>query len=559
MPQAESAFVSVRPSDGAILSLVGGFDFDRNKFNHVTQAYRQPGSSFKPFIYSAALEKGFSPATVVNDAPLYFDAAQTGGEPWEPKNYDGTFEGPMRLRTALMKSKNLVTVRVMQAIGPQYAQDYIARFGFDPKLHPAYLTMALGAGAATPLQMVAAYSVFANGGYRVTPYLIDRIVDARGNVLSKATPAVAGVNAEPAIDPRNAFIMTTMMRDVVRAGTARARQPARPARPRRQDGDDQRQRRRLVLRLQCVDGRGRLDRLRPAADARQQRDRRGCGVADLDDVHGQGAQGRARNAAQAAGRSRRRAHQCGFRLARNRRPRRHPRIFFLGIHAAQERRRTGHRRRARAARGPQSAVLSFGLAYRIVTGPAQPGADRAGDGAADRRARTVRLGGGEAQGLPRAGLERSGGAAGQRRDRAGVARLQQPLPAAGASRFAARPAQDRAGLDGAPRAVAAPAGRRRRCGLGDRPQRRATRTGGRGSQGGRTRVDQRRDRVHRRAAAGRHGGARLNAGRGAAAVRLDIVSPQQRRSRPRHNDEERLSTLRAQVVAGDGARGSDSP
>ena len=228
MPQVESALVSIRPNDGAILSLVGGFDFDRNKFNHVTQAYRQPGSSFKPFIYSAALEKGFSPATVVNDAPLYFDAAQTGGEPWEPKNYDGTFDGPMRLRTALMKSKNLVTVRVMQAIGPQYAQDYIARFGFDPKLHPAYLTMALGAGAATPLQMVAAYAVFANGGYRVTPYLIDHVVDSRGNVLSKATPAVAGVNAEPAIDPRNAFIMTTMLRDVIRGGTgARANQLGR--------------------------------------------------------------------------------------------------------------------------------------------------------------------------------------------------------------------------------------------------------------------------------------------------------------------------------------------
>jgi penicillin-binding protein 1A len=220
MPQAESAFVSARPSDGAILSLVGGFEFDRNKFNHVAQALRQPGSAFKPFIYSAALEKGFSPATIVNDAPLYFDASQTGSEPWEPKNYDGKYEGPMRLRTALMKSKNLVTVRVMQAIGAQYAQDYISRFGFDPKLHPAYLPMALGAGAATPLQMLGAYSIFANGGYRVTPYLIDHVVDARGNTLSKATPAVAGENAERAIDPRNAFIMTTMMRDVVRAGTA---------------------------------------------------------------------------------------------------------------------------------------------------------------------------------------------------------------------------------------------------------------------------------------------------------------------------------------------------
>ena len=220
MPLAESAFVSARPSDGAILSLVGGFEFDRNKFNHVAQAQRQPGSAFKPFIYSAALEKGFSPATVVNDAPLYFDAAQTGSEPWEPKNYDGKYEGPMRLRTALMKSKNLVTVRVMQAIGAQYAQDYISRFGFDPKLHPAYLPMALGAGAATPMQMLGAYAIFANGGYRITPYLIDHVVDARGNTLSKATPAVAGENAERAIDPRNAFIMTTMMRDVVRAGTA---------------------------------------------------------------------------------------------------------------------------------------------------------------------------------------------------------------------------------------------------------------------------------------------------------------------------------------------------
>jgi penicillin-binding protein 1A len=220
LPQVESAMVSARPSDGAIFSLVGGFDFDRNKFNHVTQALRQPGSSFKPFIYSAALEKGFSPATVLNDAPLYFDASQTGSDPWEPKNYDGKYEGRMRLRSALMKSKNLVTIRVMQAIGPQYAQDYIARFGFDPKLHPPYLPMALGAGAATPLQMLAAYSVFANGGYRVTPYLIDRVVDSRGNVLSHAEPVVAEQGAERVIDPRNAFIMTTMLRDVVRAGTA---------------------------------------------------------------------------------------------------------------------------------------------------------------------------------------------------------------------------------------------------------------------------------------------------------------------------------------------------
>jgi penicillin-binding protein 1A len=220
VPLVESAFVSMQPTDGAVLSLIGGFDFDRSKFNHVTQAQRQPGSSFKPFIYSAALEKGFTPATVVNDAPFFVPAAQAGGEDWEPKNYDGKYEGPMRVRAALAKSKNLVTVRVLQAIGTQYAQDYIARFGFDPKLHPPYLTMGLGAGAATPLQMVDAYAVLANGGYRVAPYLIAKIVDARGNVLSEAAPAIAREGAERAIDPRNAWIMTSLLKDVVRVGTA---------------------------------------------------------------------------------------------------------------------------------------------------------------------------------------------------------------------------------------------------------------------------------------------------------------------------------------------------
>ena len=220
MPQVEAAFVSVRPEDGAILALIGGFDYDRNKFNHVTQALRQPGSAFKPFIYSAALEKGFTPATIINDAPFFVPAERAGGEAWEPKNYDGKFEGPMRLRTALAKSKNLVTVRVLQAIGPQYAQDYIARFGFDPKLHPAYLTMGLGAGAATPMQMATAYSVFANGGYRVTPYLIGKITDSHDAPLSEAQPTLARKDAERAIDPRNAFIMTTLLRDVITSGTA---------------------------------------------------------------------------------------------------------------------------------------------------------------------------------------------------------------------------------------------------------------------------------------------------------------------------------------------------
>jgi len=220
LPQAEAALVSLDPADGAVRALIGGFDFNRNKYNHVTQALRQPGSSFKPFIYSAALEKGFTAATIINDAPLTFDASQTGSEPWEPKNFDGKFEGPMRLRTALTKSKNLVSVRILQSITPQYAQDYITRFGFEAKYHPPYLTMALGAGNATPMQMVGGYAVFANGGFRVTPYFISRIEDAKGNVVAQARPDRAGEGAERAIDARNAFIMTSILQDVVRAGTA---------------------------------------------------------------------------------------------------------------------------------------------------------------------------------------------------------------------------------------------------------------------------------------------------------------------------------------------------
>ncbi len=219
LPAVEASLVSMDPRDGAIRALVGGFDFGRSQYNHVTQALRQPGSSFKPFIYSAALERGFTASTVINDAPLTFTAAQTGSEPWEPKNFDGKFEGPMRLRTALTKSKNLVSVRILQAISPQYAQDYVARFGFDPKLHPPYLTMALGAGNATPLQMVTAYGVFANGGYRVAPYFIERVEDAKGNVLMAAQPTAAGAGAERVIDARNAFIMTSIMRDIMRIGT----------------------------------------------------------------------------------------------------------------------------------------------------------------------------------------------------------------------------------------------------------------------------------------------------------------------------------------------------
>lgn len=220
LPTAEAALISVDPKTGAIRALVGGFDFNLNQFNHVTQAWRQPGSSFKPFIYSAALEKGFTPASIVDDAPLVFTAAQTGSVPWEPKNYEGTYAGPMRIRVALAESKNLVAIRILQAIGTNYAQDYITRFGFDPKMHPPYLTMALGAGSVTPWQMAGAYSVFANGGYKINPYYIDRIEDQSGHVLAKSSPVAAGAaGTSPVIDPRNAFIMTSMMQDVIKYGT----------------------------------------------------------------------------------------------------------------------------------------------------------------------------------------------------------------------------------------------------------------------------------------------------------------------------------------------------
>jgi len=219
LPEVEGAFISMDPRTGAIKSLVGGFDFGKNKFNHVTQAWRQPGSSFKPFIYSAALEKGFTPATIVNDAPLHFEASTPGGQPWEPKNFDGGFEGPMPLRTALMKSKNLVTVRLLQSIGAPYAQDWITRFGFDKDKHPAYLPMALGAGSVTPMQMATAYSVFANGGYKVNPYLVTRVTDLRDKVLLETEVPVLD-ETRRAIPERNAFIMDSLLQSVVKGGTA---------------------------------------------------------------------------------------------------------------------------------------------------------------------------------------------------------------------------------------------------------------------------------------------------------------------------------------------------
>ena len=220
LPDVEAAFVAASPKDGAVRALVGGFDFSRNKFNPVTQAWRQPGSSFKPFIYSAALEKGFTPASVIPDEPLTISSGETGSQAWEPKNYDGKYEGPMPLRTALAKSKNMVSIRLLRSIGSRYAQDYITRFGFEGEKHPPYLTMALGAGAVTPWQMLTAYSVFANGGYRVHPFIVKRITDDQGNTLAETQPEEAGDEHLRVIDARNAYLMDSMMHDVIRRGTA---------------------------------------------------------------------------------------------------------------------------------------------------------------------------------------------------------------------------------------------------------------------------------------------------------------------------------------------------
>ncbi len=220
MPEVQSAFVSASTTDGAIRAMVGGFDYNRNKFNHVTQAWRQPGSAFKPFIYSASLERGLSPATIINDAPISFDAGQTGGQAWEPKNYDSKYDGPMTMRKGLMKSKNMISIRILHKIGAKYGQEYATRFGFDADKNPPYLTLALGAGNVTPLQMAGAYAVFANGGYKVNPYLIAKVTDSDGNVLSQAKPDLAGEEAHRVIDERNAFLMNSMLNDVVRFGTA---------------------------------------------------------------------------------------------------------------------------------------------------------------------------------------------------------------------------------------------------------------------------------------------------------------------------------------------------
>ncbi|WP_368389557.1 penicillin-binding protein 1A [Neisseria sp.] len=219
-PLLQGALVSLDAKTGAIRALVGGYDFHSKSFNRATQAQRQPGSTFKPFIYSAALAKGMTAATVVNDAPLTLPGHGPNGRPWQPKNSDGVYSGFITLRQALTKSKNMVSIRVLMSIGIPYAQQYIQRFGFNPADHPAGLSMALGTGLATPLQVAEGYAVFANGGHKISSYVIDKIYDSSNNLRAQMKPLVAGETAPQVIDPRNAYIMYKIMQDVVRHGTA---------------------------------------------------------------------------------------------------------------------------------------------------------------------------------------------------------------------------------------------------------------------------------------------------------------------------------------------------
>lgn len=219
-PELQGALVALDAQTGAVRALVGGYDFHRRTFNRVTQAQRQPGSSFKPFVYSAAIAKGITPATAVNDAPISLPGMGPNGSVWSPKNSDGRYAGFITLRQALTASKNMVSIRILMAVGVPYAKEYIQRFGFGADQIPSSLSMALGSGTATPMQMAEGYAVFANGGYKVSNFVIDKIYDGNGQLRAQMQPLVAKQNAPQVIDPRNAFIMYGMMRDVVRAGTA---------------------------------------------------------------------------------------------------------------------------------------------------------------------------------------------------------------------------------------------------------------------------------------------------------------------------------------------------
>jgi penicillin-binding protein 1A len=218
LPQVSAAFVSIDADTGAYHALVGGFDFNLQKFNHVTQAWRQPGSALKPFLYSSSLEKGYSPATQILDAPLDMPG-EDAGKTWSPQNDDGVFDGPITMRYALAHSKNVASVRLLRAVTVPYAHGYLGKFGFDLARHPKNLTMALGTGAVTPLQMAGAYSVFANGGFQVQPYLISKIEDARGVVIAETRKPEVRQEANRVLDERNAFVTDSMLRDVTRYGT----------------------------------------------------------------------------------------------------------------------------------------------------------------------------------------------------------------------------------------------------------------------------------------------------------------------------------------------------
>ena len=221
VPKVAAAFVSLDANTGAYQAMVGGFDFGLQKFNHVTQAWRQPGSSIKPFIYSAAVAKGFSPGTVIADEPLEMPGG-ANGEPWKPQNDDFKFDGQVTMRRSLAASKNVPSVRLLRAAGLDDSHAFLARFGFDLPRHPKNYTMALGTGAVTPLQMAGAYAVFANGGYKVTPYLISRVTDAKGASIMDVKPPAPANAGERVLDERNVFIMDSMLRDVARSGTGAA-------------------------------------------------------------------------------------------------------------------------------------------------------------------------------------------------------------------------------------------------------------------------------------------------------------------------------------------------
>jgi penicillin-binding protein 1A len=225
LPAVAGALVALQPRDGAILALVGGFDFDESKYNRATQARRQPGSAFKPFVYSAALERGFTPASLINDAPIVLGGG-VGADEWRPQNINKRFYGPTPLREALVRSQNLVSVRLLRATGIGPAMRHIAGFGFSPEATPPNLTFALGSGQVTPLEMTRAFAVFANGGFLVTPHVIERVTDGEGREVFVAQAPVACVDcpettaAPQAITPANAFVMTDIMLDVIQRGTA---------------------------------------------------------------------------------------------------------------------------------------------------------------------------------------------------------------------------------------------------------------------------------------------------------------------------------------------------